>query len=146
MMPIDFELELFNGQPYDERRSRHAVLWLIEALVGIDYQILQMYPHTPGIYESHVLYRHHRENEPWQDILTTLRKGHGDCKDFAAYRCAELRMMGIAAKPYLRWHDDRPHAFHALVKMPDGRIEDPSLALGMGGHPIVRQPLYVDPG
>jgi hypothetical protein len=32
------------------------------------------------------------------------------------------------------------------VRWPDGRIEDPSLALGMAGHPITRKPIFIDPG
>lgn len=41
---------------------------------------------------------------------------------------------GIKAKPFARWKrgDDGAYHYHALVLLPDGRIEDPSLALGMG--------------
>lgn len=40
---------------------------------------------------------------------------------------------GIKAKPYAKWRlrPDGSYAYHALVMMPDGRLEDPSLTLGM---------------
>ena len=43
---------------------------------------------------------------------------------------------GIAAKPFAKWRRG-PHGnyhYHALVLMPDGRLEDPSLVLGMGSE------------
>jgi len=41
---------------------------------------------------------------------------------------------GIKAKPFakFRQRDDGSYAYHALVLLPDGRLEDPSLTLGMG--------------
>jgi len=43
-------------------------------------------------------------------------------------------MGGVEAKPFAKWRRG-PHGnyhYHALVLMPDGRLEDPSLVLGMG--------------
>lgn len=41
---------------------------------------------------------------------------------------------GIAAKPFAKWRrgPQGNYHYHALVLMPDGRLEDPSLVLGMG--------------
>jgi len=43
-------------------------------------------------------------------------------------------MGGIAAKPFAKWRrgPQGNYHYHALVLMPDGRLEDPSLVLGMG--------------
>jgi len=41
---------------------------------------------------------------------------------------------GIAAKPFAKWRrgPQGNYHYHALTLMPDGRLEDPSLVLGMG--------------
>jgi len=41
---------------------------------------------------------------------------------------------GIAAKPFAKWRrgPEGNYHYHAIVLMPDGRLEDPSLVLGMG--------------
>lgn len=41
---------------------------------------------------------------------------------------------GIPAKPFAKWRrgPQGQYHYHALVYMPDGRLEDPSLVLGMG--------------
>lgn len=41
---------------------------------------------------------------------------------------------GIAAKPFAKWRrgPNGNYHYHALVYLPDGRLEDPSLVLGMG--------------
>ncbi|TAL46279.1 MAG: hypothetical protein EPN91_00590 [Salinibacterium sp.] len=41
---------------------------------------------------------------------------------------------GIKAKPFAKWRrgPQGNYHYHALVLMPDGRLEDPSLVLGMG--------------
>ena len=41
---------------------------------------------------------------------------------------------GIAAKPFAKWRrgPQGQYHYHAIVRLPDGRLEDPSLVLGMG--------------
>jgi hypothetical protein len=41
---------------------------------------------------------------------------------------------GIAAKPFAKWRrgPQGQYHYHAIVRMPDGQLEDPSLVLGMG--------------
>lgn len=59
-----------------------------------------------------------------------LEERFGDCATVAPYRAAEHRLRGVRARaivipsPGVGWH--------AVVKMPDGTIEDPSKVLGMG--------------
>lgn len=69
-----------------------------------------------------------------------------NCEDLACYRVAELRESeahrlpdgkvvrgGVKARPFAKWRRGSQGQFnyHALVLRPDGRIEDPSLVLGM---------------
>jgi len=85
----------------------------------------------PPLYESGVRYK--RESigsENWQTVRQLYRAGIGDCEDLAAARAAELRMEGIPARAIaIR---TGPRKYHAVVRWPDGAIEDPSRLLGMG--------------
>lgn len=59
-----------------------------------------------------------------------------NCDNVAAWRVAELRELGIEAKPYITWRrrKDGGMTYHVIVLWPDGSSEDPSLLLGMGGE------------
>lgn len=94
----------------------------------------------------------------WYDIPTLLKIGKGDCKNLVAYRVAELsHYYRIETIPIIKWRwvakgpnnvfydwksrmKNHPDYFqkvllvHVMVKYPDGRIEDPSKILGMGGE------------
>jgi hypothetical protein len=87
----------------------------------------------PLLYKSRVRYK--REpigQEVWQTCKETLAKGHGDCEDLAAWRCAELWLQGeYAARP--ECYSPRPGLIHCVVRRASGRREDPSKRLGMGG-------------
>ena len=63
----------------------------------------------------------------WQDMPTTIQKRSGDCKDFVAYRCAELIAGGKDARPIVKWDG---LLFHFQLEQAGG-IEDPSEILGM---------------
>jgi hypothetical protein len=139
-MQICFDVLAFQAKN-DFLRSRGALLHLLEALVRINLSFLRANSiKIPTLYDSKVVYKREPKTEIWKDIPTTLKAGGGDCEDLAAWRCAELRFAGIAARPYIKW---RKKQHHALVLLPDGRIEDPSLALGMNKHEIVRRPVFV---
>ena len=143
--PIQIELSLFRG-PGDLDRSRLAVPALMMGLVMANRVWLAKYPKTPALYASPVLYRAEVNTENWSDIPTILGRGWGDCEDLACWRVAELRHQGIAALPYITWRAKEGQIggtiYHALCKWPDGRIEDPSRALGMR-HPVVRKPVFI---
>src|SRR5690348_783006 len=129
MKPIILQVALFRDDK-DHRRSRKAMLWLLDALTKVDRIWLREHPETPLIYKSGVryVYKDNFESAAWQDIPTCLGKGYGDCKDFAAWRVAELQeRYGIAARPIIKWRKvDGSWRFHALLELPDGREEDPS--------------------
>jgi hypothetical protein len=84
------------------------------------------------LYKSGVRYaREPLGSEVWQTALETKNLGCGDCEDLVAWRCAELRVAGEDATPYVK--DVRPGLRHCLVRRANGALECPSRALGMGG-------------
>ncbi len=145
--PIVFKLHLFE-EDSDRWRSQTAVLWLLEALTQINITWLKAYPKTPTLYESKVIYFFDpRYLDAWKDIPTIIKDGQGDCEDLACWRLAEIHKAGIrGARPFLRWRKNPKggYTYHVLVRWPDGRIEDPSMALGMRGA-VVRRPVFVEP-
>jgi hypothetical protein len=150
MPVIQFRVKLFqDGAPdpdLERARSQKAMLWMLEALCQVNLLWLRVYTEAP-LYDAGVLYKKEPPNrEHWQDIATTLELRNGDCEDLACWRVAELRNAGIAAHPYIRWRVvNGNHRYHCLVQWPDGRIEDPSIALGMLGN-IYRKPVFLDGG
>jgi len=91
---------------------------------------------VPPLYEIGIRYKHEPPpREWWQTVADNLVEKHLDCEDAAGHRTAELRVAGmIAGIPYparavcIR---TGPKSYHAIVRHPDGHIEDPSRALGM---------------
>lgn len=74
--------------------------------------------------------------EVFRDIYRIIENGGGDCDNVASWRSAELRELGIPARPYITWRKraDGGMTYHVIVRWPDGTSEDPSLLLGMGGE------------
>jgi hypothetical protein len=137
MYKVTFVSGLFKGKRNRELSNLNLGI-LLSALAEIDVLELTRLPELPDLYSSGVRYA----NEPigqedWQDVLTTISRGTGDCEDLACWRVAELRVRhGIDAKPYFSFRPVGPGKtlYHIQVLHPDGRIEDPSKALGMGQH------------
>jgi len=73
--------------------------------------------------------------ECFRDIPRVIQNGGGDCDNVSSWRCAELRQLGINARPFITWRrrPDGGMTYHVVVLWPDGSHEDPSLLLGMGG-------------
>jgi len=144
MNNITFDIKLFTDERGDKQRSQKALLWLLEALCQVNLTWLASHPRTPPLYKSSVIYVPEKGTEIWRDIPTILEKKVGDCEDLACYRVAELRYSGVNARPYIKWRRFKgTWRYHAVVWLPGGRIEDPSLALGMSDHPITRKPEYI---
>lgn len=158
----------------DIRRTRRCLLYLLEALVQMDWEWLKHHPSTPLLYESGVEYisdpfnvdhpaqelqmmqelspgapQRDRKLELWSMIPNIIEQGGSDCKNLAAWRCAELRKRNIPCRPYMKWKrvPQGYTLYHVLVEYrnPDtGRypfpgervdeelMEDPSKILGMG--------------
>lgn len=146
LQPITLGVRLFRtDDPAEGERSRRALTWLMGGLVSVNREFLRAYPQAPSLYESAVVYVPETETELWQDVPSLLAAGSGDCEDLACYRCADLQAReGILALPYVTWREVGGRTiYHALVRYPDGRIEDPSLALGMRGAAVVRRPIFI---
>lgn len=95
---------------------------------------LRCYPKTPPLYKSGVVYRREPPGvELWKDIPHCIADGFGDCEDLACWRAAEYRIHNVRAMPAFRKRifPDGFSLYHIVVKLPDGKIEDPSKRLGM---------------
>ena len=113
----------------------------MEALVQINKIYLSTHK-LPKLYNTDVIYKT-EIGESWKDVYNILKDGNGDCEDLACWRIAELQLIGIPARPYIKWRKVRgTWIYHALVWLPGNKIEDPSLALGMEGK-IIRNPIFV---
>jgi hypothetical protein len=156
MQPIVMKIALFRGD-FDQARSQYGLLWLMEALVRINQSHIRQFrglakqgkvpaPY-PMLYRSGAHYEPEAGTEEWLDIPNGLNTSGGtfpgpwmDCEDLACWRTAELREdlhKPIKAKPFAKWRrkPDGAYGYHALTLLPDGRLEDPSLVLGMGNEP-----------
>lgn len=143
MDSIEFEVSLFQHSK-DRDRSQECLVILMDALAKVNVTFLRVNPDTPPLYLAPIRYHFDpREPDPWQDIPSTLAKGYGDCEDLACWRMAEYRVKGIDARPLIRWkRREGKYVYHALLRLPDGRTEDPSIAMGMRGK-MIRKPVYV---
>jgi hypothetical protein len=89
------------------------------------YQMGMRY-HVPKEVESG------RSREQWKDIATLLKDRWGDCKDFTAWRLAELWKAGKQAYAESRvYREGKSLLFHTYIRFPDGSTEDPARTLGM---------------
>lgn len=146
MLPINFQVGLFE-KPLDERDWRYSndcLLWMLECLVNCNRTYLRLFPETPDLYKSGVVYAREAGTEDWAGIKMIRRIGRGDCEDLGSWRVAELReRRKEAAKPRVKfrniegfWH------YHIQVTRANGKVEDPSRILGMNtpheGKPFSR--------
>ena len=143
MRQVSFRLRLFGSEA--ERESSERVLGvLLRALAAANVEYLRHHPATPRLYRAGVRYRAERvPREFWKGVVETLEDGHGDCEDLACWRVAELIVRdGVAAEPVFRFRRiGRLSVYHILVRLPDGRVEDPSALLGMGQGGATRSQL-----
>ena len=102
----------------------------VEGLAGIDSVLLDYYP-IPPLYDVRPTYKV-GSTESWKDIGAILKDGWGDCKDFTAWRLAEVRKAGIQARARssVERHKRRL-LFHTWVEYANGHTEDPARILGM---------------
>lgn len=107
----------------------HDLEAALAALVALNVTRIERFS-LPPLYESGVRYRRERPDE-WSTAEVVAQRGWGDCEDLAAWRAAELRLQGIAARATA--YRAKGRMWHAVVLYPDGTIEDPSKALGMRG-------------
>jgi len=120
---------------------RDSELFACVARAAVECSIIVCRAHmrrfkTPPLYDSGIRYRLEAPGvEEFADCESMLQKGHGDCAHLVAYRCAELREAGELATVRIKWapmpRNGGQRVFHVVVRRADGRIEDPSVRLGM---------------
>lgn len=110
-------------------RNARALKIELDCLIAHDLDYLQHHA-CPKLKNAGVIYG---RTVWWENIPAVLERGYGDCKSLSAWRTAELRHAGLAAKPVFRWvkNPDGYRDFHILVQT-EGGFEDPSKELGMG--------------
>lgn len=87
---------------------------------------------VPPLYQSGVRYLGEESDEQWLTIPYVYAARAGDCEDLAAWRAAELNTQGVNAfVDVLVRRIDGTWRGHAVVRLPNGKIEDPAAKLGM---------------
>lgn len=139
MLPAQVHMPVFEStNPNDVRLSFQMLRELLHGLARSNLHYLNAFPNTPSLYQSGVRYVPENRSENWLMIPYLLKTKAGDCEDLAAWRTAEYWRQGIRAVPDIRARNigtkQRPiWRAHAFVRLPDGRLDDPSLRLGMKG-------------
>lgn len=111
------------------RPSGAALNAALEGLVRLNGVWLDEHPLTPSLGASGARYQRLDPGEEWRTIPAVLKAGGGDCEDLAAYLAAWCRARGVPAHAVAR--KSGPRRWHAVVRLPDGTIVDPSRSLGM---------------
>lgn len=147
MFRVDFVLGGKKG-PAERRLGETNLRILLRALYDIDVAFLRANASTPRLYDAGVRYRvEPLGEERWRDVPTVLADGYGDCEDLACWRAAELRVTdGIRAVPAYSWRSEPGYRiYHVVVRLPGGRIDDPSARLGMRrrGGPRAMDPIAI---
>ena len=110
--------------------TRAHLTALLSGLVALNGVILDDMRNPPCLYSAGVRYVAEPPGfENWLSLDQVIRAGKGDCEDLAAWRTAELRRIGVDARAIVIRTGRKK--FHAVVQWRDGRIEDPSVKLGM---------------
>jgi hypothetical protein len=124
----------FNGLPLDEAAVLLGGVFEVDrfqirsgrAPVGV---IAALAPDRRG--RRRLRYQRIDKNEVWRTNRDVWKYGGGDCEDLAAAAAAELvEVYGVPAAPMI--YRVRPGLAHAVVRLGDGRIFDPSRLGGMG--------------
>lgn len=110
-------------------------LWAaaLEGLVAMNEQLMSMRKY-PALYLSGVRYKTEK-NEAFRNVDEVLSHGWGDCDDLAGWRTAELHVTGEDPEAWADVYRTGPRRLHAIVVRGNGKIEDPSLKLGMPVRP-----------
>ncbi len=144
-MNIQLKLSLFSDHPtrvgnadtigLPRKQSEKALLSLLESMVLIARMELRA-NRLPPLYKAGVRYRREEGTEIWKDPISVYKDGYGDCEDLSIWRTAELQENGKRASPTIRYRIDpitKTYIYHVLVLRANGKLEDPSLKLGMRG-------------
>lgn len=138
MYRFAFELQDFERLPLEDRLT--FLQLVVEALAIVDRAEMRTNPRVPrSLYRAGVAYVRDRDgDEVWKDISRALSRHAGDCKDFVAWRLAELREAGEDDARVEALAETTPAGridYHVRIRRANGDIEDPSIALGMNRSP-----------
>lgn len=111
--------------------------WLNKVLaLGVELakDDLRRHPQLPRLFRARVRYARTDDLgfENFALPSQVYRKGWADCDQLSVWAAAALQLRGIAARAVVR--RSGPGLWHAVVRMPNGRILDPSRRLGMRGR------------
>lgn len=113
---------------------------LLDAHTAIQLSYLKRHPEIGSPYAAGVRYiREPDGEEEWEEIGVQIAHGGADCEDLAAWLAAWYQSRGVAARAVaiaqpMPLADGRVGIlFHIVVRLPNGRLEDPSKRLGMRG-------------
>ena len=131
-----FELETFDRMPVAMRKT--LVQAAVEFLIAVNRLYIRKFG-APPMYSAGLKYSFKVRPfglDSWQDIPRCLSLGTGDCKDFTAWRVAELREAGASdAQPRIMASEANGLVVYHVQVMrdtPKGPIvEDPSSIFGM---------------
>lgn len=119
----------FMGEILVPLDGRSEIETALELLTQINMVYRKAHPEEPTLGKSGVRYGL-ANKKAWFTTPILLERRVGDCKDLSADRVASLRLAGeTGARCYLKWVS--PVQWHVQVQRADGRIQDPSAALGM---------------
>lgn len=131
MYDVTIRLSQIHRTVKDEARMLRLIEAMTEGLAHVNSVLLDFFPKIPGIYAFRPKYRVDGK-EQWKDIGVIITERYGDCKDFVAWRLAELWRQGVSAKAeaILERHKNRLQ-FHVFIRYGNGTVEDPARELGM---------------
>lgn len=137
MYSATFEIESLDALPIPCRCA--LVIALTEALASCNLMYLRHVGAAksngfPSLYTSGVRYGAQRMGkDKWRDIPRLLETKAGACEDLAAWRAAELRLIGEPALIDVDTFEmaDGSIIYHVVVLRAGGVREDPSAVLGM---------------
>lgn len=105
----------------------------LDTLVAIDVWCRRRW-RFPSVYDGGIRY----EAEPlglelFASTPVVFARRFGDCEDLACDVVAERLLSGISARAALRLEEQNEQGdfWHVLVEHKSGRLEDPSITLGM---------------
>lgn len=117
------------------RDTPEGVQPTLDELTEANVAFLREHPDTPSLYASGVRYGIETMGlDDWNAIPFVLAQGIGDCEDLACWLAAEYRVRGVQAEPFatsMPLGSLDANLLHVQVRLPDGRVEDPSARLGM---------------
>lgn len=127
----------FLALTFEVERGEGYYLYLVNCLAAYNCWATQVGLVRGSVYDGQLVYEEDNSffgRETYQSAPALYARGSGDCADLVAARCAEPEVFHAGGEPHLALTKTRPDGgriYHAVVRYPDGAVEDPSMHLGM---------------